>query len=65
MNISAIRCGMFKCIDFDAFQIPGLSKKLRSAAKKHDIIGGWIRSIVNHLYWCVASTQGKSLIKLK
>ena len=25
--------------------------------KECDIIGEWQRSIINHLYWCVASSQ--------
>ena len=37
----------------------GLRKKLEAAAKVKDcvIIGHWQRSIINHLYWCVASTS--------
>ena len=37
----------------------GFRKKLEAAAKQKDcgIIGNWQRSIINHLYWCVASTM--------
>ena len=36
----------------------GLRKKLEKLAKKKDceIVGLWIKSICNHLYWCAAST---------
>ena len=45
---------------FCVFFIPiGLRKKLEAAAKVKDcvIIGHWQRSIINHFYWCVASTS--------
>ena len=49
--------------------IIGLRKKLEAAAKVKDcdIIGHWQRSIINHLYWCVASTPSGDgeLIKAK
>ena len=37
----------------------GFHKKLEAAAKQKEcqIIGTWQRSIINHLYWCVASTK--------
>ena len=37
----------------------GFRKKLEAAAKLKDCqtIGNWQRSIINHLYWCVASTK--------
>ena len=36
----------------------GLRKKVAALAKLKDceVIGKWERSIINHLYWCVAST---------
>ena len=46
----------------------GLRKKLEAAAKVDcNIIGHWQRSIINHLYWCVASTSSGDgeLIKAK
>ena len=49
--------------------ITGVRKKLEAAAKAKDcrIIGHWQRSIINHLYWCVASTSSGDgeLIKAK
>ena len=37
----------------------GFRKKLEASVKLKDcaIIGEWLWSIVNHLYWCVASTD--------
>ena len=37
----------------------GLRKKLEALAKQKDcqLIGKWVKSITNHLYWCVASTH--------
>ena len=37
-------------------------KKLEAVAKQKDcgIIGKWQRSIINHLYWCVASSKKDS-----
>ena len=41
------------------FYIPGFRKKLEAAAEKDcSLIREWQRSILNHLYWCVASTEG-------
>ena len=36
----------------------GVRKKLEALAKQKDceIVGQWIKSIINHLYWCVSST---------
>ena len=41
------------------FYTSGFRKKLEAAAKKKDcsLIRDWQRSILNHLYWCVASTE--------
>jgi solute carrier family 8 (sodium/calcium exchanger) len=41
------------------FVCAGFRKKLEGAAKNKDcsLIGDWQRSIINHLYWCVASTD--------
>ena len=46
---------LFTCCCFDS----GLRKKLEAGAKKRmcSLIGDWRRSIVNHLYWCVSSTE--------
>lgn len=36
----------------------GLRKKIEAVAKQKEceLVGQWQRSIINHLYWCVAST---------
>ena len=36
----------------------GLKKKLVALSKERDcaLVGEWIRSIINHLYWCASST---------
>ena len=35
----------------------GLKKKLLDLSKNNcSIVGKWIRSIINHLYWCISST---------
>ena len=38
--------------------IIGFRKKLEALAKQKDcnLVGKWLRSIINHLYWSVAST---------
>ena len=46
----------------------GIKKKLArlSANKELSIIGDWIKSITNHLYWCVASAtdgDGEDIVK--
>ena len=46
----------------------GINKKLNKLAKKKPLnsIGDWSHSIVNHMYWCAASSQGNGqLIKEK
>ena len=47
----------------------GLRKKLEALAKQKDckLVGEWQRSIINHFYWCVASTPGGNceLVKAK
>jgi hypothetical protein len=49
--------------------IIGLRKKLEALAKKKscELVGKWIKSIINHLYWSVVSTpEGNGdLIKAK
>ena len=37
---------------------PGLGKKIDALGKKRDCqdVSEWRRSIVNHMYWCAAST---------
>ena len=37
----------------------GFRKKVRALAKQKDcdLIGKWEQSMINHLYWCVVSTQ--------
>ena len=54
---------------YDIICTLGLRKKLEAAAKVKDcdIIGHWRRSIINHSYWCVASTSSGDgeLIKAK
>jgi len=43
--------------DNECFWLIGVKKKLTHLAKtkKCDLIGDWIKSIPNHLYWCAAS----------
>ena len=46
----------------------GIKKKLAhlSTNKECSIIGDWIKSITNHLYWCVASAtdgDGEDIVK--
>ena len=52
-----------------SYIIIGLRKKLEAVSKQKDceIIGQWQKSIVNHLYWCVASTPNGNgdIIKAK
>ena len=38
----------------------GVRKKLLAASKEKDceVIGKWIKSIINHMYWCAASSDG-------
>eukprot|EP00795_Rhopilema_esculentum_P010095 gene10095-18746_t len=38
----------------------GLSKKMDALAKRPrcSLLGKWIKSIVNHMYWCAASSDG-------
>lgn len=40
----------------------GVGKKLEVLAKQRDckLVGEWIRSISNHMYWCAASSDGQS-----
>ena len=40
------------------FILSGFRKKVNDLAKQKDcnIIGEWEKSIINHMYWCVAST---------
>ena len=49
--------------------LSGLHKKLQALAKQKEcrLVGEWEKSIINHLYWCVASspTSQKDLIKAK
>ena len=56
-RVRYIRTQLSKIIDISF--IIGLRKKLEAAAKVKDcaIIGHWQKSIINHLYWCVASTS--------
>ena len=41
------------------FYTSGFRKKLEATAKKKDcsLTRDWQRSILNHLFWCVASTE--------
>ena len=46
----------------------GIKKKLASLStnKEYSNIGDWIKSITNHLYWCVASAtdgDGEDIVK--
>ena len=47
----------------------GLRKKIEALAKQRDCddVGKWEKSIINHLYWCVASTPSseEEVIKAK
>ena len=38
----------------------GLCKKIEALAKQKqcELVAKWQKSIINHLYWCVASTTG-------
>ena len=49
--------------------LQGLRKKVQALAKQKDckVIGKWEKSIINHLYWCVASTPegNEATIKAK
>lgn len=47
---------------------PGIYKKLEAAGKKKgcEKVKAWARSVSNHLYWCVASSEGDGeLVKQK
>ena len=47
--------------EFDPWHIAkGISKKLTKLAKKKEmtIVGEWVQSIINHLYWSVDSANG-------
>lgn len=52
-----------------SFIILGFRKKLLALAKKKncELIGEWIKSIINHMYWCAMSTPNgdQQLIKAK
>ena len=41
------------------FLIPAFRKKVAKLAKEKEceIIGEWIRSMINHFYWCAFSTK--------
>ena len=47
--------------------IIGFRKKLEALAKQKDcdLVGKWLRSIINHLYWSVASTPDGDAEKMK
>ena len=41
--------------------LPGLKKKLLKLAKRSKsfaVVGNWVRSIINHLYWCISTSGG-------
>ena len=44
------------------FHYTGLKKKLFSLSKEKDCgeLTGWIKSLVNHLYWTAASSAGEN-----
>ena len=48
----------FMNVDNVYMYVIGFRKKLEALAKKKgcELVGKWQRSIINHLYWCVAST---------
>ena len=52
-----------------SFPLTGLRKKLEALSKQKDcgIVGRWLKSLINHLYWSVASTPGgdQALMKAK
>jgi len=46
--------------------LTGIKKKLARVAKTKDceLIGEWIKSITNHLYWCAANApDGDDIVK--
>ena len=45
----------------------GLRKKLEALAKQSDceIVGKWQKSIINHVYWCIASTLNENPEEIK
>ena len=63
MLIGAVQ---IKC---NCYEIVGFRKKLEALAKQKDceLVGQWQRIIINHMYWCVASTPDGSgeLVKAK
>ena len=52
-----------------SFTLTGLRKKLDALSKQKDcrIVGRWLKSLINHLYWSVVSTPegDQALMKAK
>ena len=56
------------CIIIWWINFPGIKKKVLALAKREEcgIIGEWSKSIVNHMYWCAASSDdNEEMIKDK
>ena len=61
-------CQHLSLHDNECFWLIGVKKKLTHLAKTKqcDLIGDWIKSITNHLYWCAASApdgDGDEIVK--
>ena len=60
MALHLYTCTIAHCAILFFYYCPlGIHKKLEATAKQKEcqLIGEWQRSIINHLYWCIASTS--------